>query len=90
MTFDRSPAPGRQPGWYVVTAQGVIMSGPHTRRETADIAFDNTVTALRHELERAHKPQDFVAVHSPCYATSSDLRAGVVNTRSKIVSTCLK
>lgn len=79
MTCDRSPAPGRQPGWYVVTAQGVILSGPHTRRETADIAFDDTVTALRHELERSRKPEDFVAVQLAAVTVAYGVQVGAWN-----------
>lgn len=57
MTADPSRAPDRPAAWHVVTAQGVILAGPFARRETAEVAYDDTVTAMRREMERTRRPE---------------------------------
>ena len=61
MSADPSVVAGpREPGWFVVTDQGVVLSVRFAERAEALIAWQAVIDGLRRELQRAGRPARFV------------------------------
>ena len=61
MSADPSVAVGREPGWFVVTDQGVVLSVRYTEHANARAARETVVDGLRRELQREGRPGRFIA-----------------------------
>ena len=61
MFADPSVVTSREPGWFVVTDQGVVLSARFSERAAALDAREAVVTELRRDLQRARKPGRFIA-----------------------------
>jgi hypothetical protein len=51
----------REPGWFVVTDQGVVLSARLIDRAAALTARGAIVASLRQDLQRAGRPGQFIA-----------------------------
>lgn len=61
VSADPSIVAGREPGWFVVTDQGVVLSIRFIDRAAALAAREDIVAALRQDLQRAGRPGRFIA-----------------------------
>jgi hypothetical protein len=61
VSADPSVFVGREPGWFVVTDQGVVLSARFGQKPEAMAAHAAVVAGLRRELAREGRPGRFIA-----------------------------
>jgi hypothetical protein len=61
VSADPSVVSGREPGWFVVTDQGVVLSVRFAERADALAALEAVIARLWRELAREGRPHRFIA-----------------------------
>jgi hypothetical protein len=79
MTADPSLTSRREPGWYVVTDQGVVLSVRFGDEAAALHARELVVTELRRDLRRSGKPGQFIAQRVRAILVSHGVLVGAWN-----------